>query len=333
MQHQASATQPSVVVVVVNWNGASQSRRCLQSLQNLDYSNVEVCLVDNGSSDGSGRELADEFSEVTVLALESNLGYAGGCNAGIRWAEQSGGAYVWLLNNDTTVDAAALRALVTRGEEFCSAGATAILSPKILLMAEPNKIWSAGGTLRWPWLERDHVGTGEEDNSRTMPGQLEWASGCSLFFPTSVASAVGPLDERYFLYLEDVDWCLRARRRGIPIWFVPEARLWHNVSQSVKEVDSRDLRYYVTRNYYILAFDHCGLIGRAWAGLRFAVTLLKSTLRSVLFPSYRHDGYYQSQTRALLDFLRRRFGRGPYSEEGSPRLGPSKTIERMSEHD
>ena len=332
MQHQARAAPPPVVVVVVNWNGASQTRQCLKSLQNLDYPNVEICLVDNGSTDGSGHQLASEFSEVNVLALESNLGYAGGCNAGIKWAEQSGAEYVWLLNNDTTVDSSSLKSLVTRGEELRSGGATAILAPKILFTAEPNKIWSAGGSLRWPWLERVHVGMGDEDNSFTMPAQLDWASGCSLFFPTSVANDVGPLDERYFLYLEDVDWCLRARRRGTQIWFVPEARIWHNVSQSVKTVDSRDLRYYVNRNYYILAFDHCGPIGRAWAALRLVVTLLKATVRSLLFASYRRDSYYQSQTRALLDFLRGRFGRAPFSEEGSPPPGPSQTIERMSEH-
>lgn len=332
MQYPANGTQPLVVVVVVNWNGASQSRRCLRSLQKLDYANVEVCLVDNGSTDGSGLQLASEFSEVNVLALESNLGYAGGCNAGIKWAQESGGEYVWLLNNDTTVDSSTLRALVTRGQELCSAGTTAILAPKILFAAEPTKIWSAGGSLRWPWLERHHVGMGEEDSSRRMPELIEWASGCSLFFPTSVAGTVGPLDERYFLYLEDVDWCLRARRRGIPIWFVPEARLWHSVSQSMKKVDSRDLRYYVTRNYYILAFDHCGPIGRVWAGLRLAVTLLKATLRSFLFPSYRHDSYYQSQTKAIVDFVRRRFGKAPYGTEGNMPVGPSQTSERISEH-
>ena len=328
MQPQVSAA-PGVGVVVVNWNGVTQSRRCLTSLRDLDYPNVRVCLVDNGSTDGSAAQLEREFPEVAVVRLPSNVGYAGGCNAGIAWAKKSGAPYVWLLNNDTTVDPQSLRALTNRADELHSLGVAAILAPKILLASSPTTIWFAGGSLRWPWLERDHIGMGEEDSRHNTPREMEWASGCALFFHTSVADAVGPLDERYFLYLEDVDWCLRARRRGIAIWFVPEARLWHNVSQSTKQVDSRDLQYYFVRNYYILAFDHCGPIGRVWASLRLAVTLAKSTIRGLLFPSYRRDSHYQAQTRALMDFMGHRYGQAPYSNDASVTVRPPQTKEQL----
>jgi GT2 family glycosyltransferase len=329
VQPQANGA-PQVCVVVVNWNGVSQSRRCLMSLRDLDYPNVKACLVDNGSTDGSAAELGREFSEVDVLALPSNIGYAGGCNAGIAWAREHGAEYIWLLNNDTTFDPQSLRALTTRASELRGSGAAPILAPKILFASAPTTVWSAGGTLRWPWLEREHIGMGEEDESQDAAREIDWASGCALFFPASVADAVGPLDERYFLYLEDVDWCLRARRLGIPIWFVPEARLWHDVSLSTKEVDSRDLRYYFARNYYILAFDHCGPVGRAWVAVRIGITLAKSTIRSLLFPSYRRDSFYQSQTRAIRDFIGHRFGQAPYSVEASMTVSRAKAKEQLS---
>lgn len=315
MDSRANAAQPWVGIVVVNWNGASQSRRCLRSLRNVAYPNHRVCLVDNGSTDGGADLVKREFPEVDLVTLPSNRGYAGGCNAGIAWAREAGMRYVLLLNNDATVDTGALQTLVTWGEELRSLESDAILAPKILLAEAPGKVWSAGGSLRWPWLEREHIGIGEEEDRHDTPRRIEWASGCALFFPVAVADIVGPLDERYFLYLEDVDWCLRARRRGIPIWFVPGARLWHDVSRSVGEVDSRHLRYYVSRNYYILAFEHCGLVGRIWAGLRLSLTLLKAGLRVLFFPSYRRDAHYHSQTRALVDFLRRRFGKAPFPED------------------
>ncbi len=321
---------PAVGIVVVNWNGADQSRRCLRSLRGLTYLRHKVCLVDNGSTDGSADLVKGEFPEVNLLTLPSNRGYAGGCNAGIVWAREAGMRYVWLLNNDATVDAKALQALVTSAEDLRAMGSKAILAPKILLAEAPGKVWFAGGSLRWPWLEREHIGIGEEEDRHDTPRQIEWASGCALFFPLAIADIIGPMDERYFLYLEDVDWCLRARRHGIPIWFVPGARLWHDVSRSVGDLDSRHLRYYFSRNYFILAFDHCGVVGRMWASLRLSVTLLKVGVRVLFFPSYRRDAYYPSQTRALLDFLRRRFGKAPFPDESDTAPVSSRTGEWVS---
>jgi len=319
---------PSVGVVVVNWNGAAQSRECLASLEGADYANTRVCLVDNGSTDDSALTLGREFPAVEVLSLPVNLGYGGGCNAGFGWAKATGLDYVLLLNNDTVLHPNALRSLVARAEELRAAGKAAVLAPMILYASAPSTVWSAGGSLRWPWLERDHIGMGDDAAKHDEPREVTWASGCALFCSTQVADLIGPFDERYFLYLEDVDWCLRARRKGASIWFVPEALLWHKVSLTTREVDSRDLRYYYARNYYLLAFSHCGPVGRAWASLRLCVTLAKASVRSLAFPSYRRDSLYQSQSRAIVDFLRRRYGKAPYSNEAPALPGATRANER-----
>lgn len=306
-----------VGVVVINWNGLSQTRKCLASLSALDYPHARVCLVDNGSTDESTSALKQEFPAITVLSLPVNLGYGGGCNAGIAWAKDAGLDYVLLLNNDTSLETSTVSTLVDRVTELRNAGSSAILAPMILYASAPSTVWSAGGSLRWPWLERDHLGMGEQASAYQTAGKVPWASGCALFCSTEVADRIGPFDERYFLYLEDVDWCLRARRKGIPVWFVPEAQLWHDVSRTTRQVDSRDLRYYYVRNYYMLVFRHGGPIGRVWASARIAITLLKTCVRSVLSSAHRRDSAYQSQTRAIFDFLRHRFGKAPYSDEHS----------------
>ncbi len=298
-----------VEIVVVNWNGLQQSRLCLRSLAALDYPGFHVVLVDNGSTDGSVDALRSECPDVAVLALGGNTGYAGACNAGIEEARRRGAHYVWLLNNDTVVDPGALRAMVSAAKTI---GRPAILAPKILAGGEGERIWSAGGVLRWPWLERAMRGAGEPASEFATPADVPWATGCSLFFPMEVVERVGPLNEDYFLYLEDVDWCLTARRRGVPVRYVPDARLRHDVSRTARGLDPRILRYYDSRNYLMFAARHCGLVGRAWVSLRLLVTFAKIGLRISFFPAYRHDSYYHAQTRGLVDFLRRRYGPAPY---------------------
>jgi GT2 family glycosyltransferase len=304
--------RPLVGIVVVNWNGGSRTAQCVRSLMALHYDPLRICIVDNDSTDDSIDQLVRQFPNVEIVRLGENRGFAGGCNAGMEWAIHIGADYVWLLNNDTTVDPAALSALVQMAR---SLGRDAILAPLVLHSLEPERVWSAGGRVRWPWLERAHIGIGDSQSAHQVPARVDWVSGCSVFFAARVAEIVGPFDERYFLYLEDVEWCLRARNRGVECWFTPGARVWHDVSDTVGRLDSRILRYYVNRNYMLLASTHGGPIGRAWALGRLLITLGKSGVRLALFPSYRRDPYYRAQVDGLLDFLRRRSGKAAYHDE------------------
>jgi GT2 family glycosyltransferase len=305
------STKPLIAIVVINWNGLDKTRRCVSSLLRLDYPARQICVIDNGSTDASVSELQCEFPAIEVLDLGANTGFAGGCNRGIEWARGIEARYVWLLNNDTTVDETCLAALVERAE---SSGSDEILAPKILRSQQTNEVWSVGGIVRWPWLEREHIR--QVESSRNQVGQhpVAWASGCALFFSMNVADIIGPLDERYFLYLEDVDWCLRGRRKRVMTWVVPDAVIWHEVSATTNTLNSRIIRYYENRNYYLLAFSHCGPVGKLWAAGRIAITLLKTGLRVIVSPSHRRDDHYHAQTRAIFDFLRGQFGKAPYSD-------------------
>lgn len=301
-----------VGIVVINWNGAAQTRRCLGSLLALDHTSYRIAVIDNGSTDGSADELDREFSQLEIVRTGRNLGYAGACNVGMRWAREAGVRYVWMLNNDTLADPSALTELVRTAE---TVNGPAIVAPEILVGGGEGRIWSAGGLLKWPWLNREHIGLGLPAGSFDRAREVQWASGCSLFLSQESAAIAGPMDERYFLYLEDVDWCLTAGKRGVRTYFAPRARIWHAVSESTKRLDPRIARYYACRNYFMLAFRHGGVVGRAWAAGRLALTLAKTCVRSAVSRRHRHDSYYHAQTRALLDVLRRRGGPAPYSHD------------------
>jgi GT2 family glycosyltransferase len=314
----AASDAPLVCVVVVRWNAAEETARCLRSLLQGTYPNAAIVVVDYASTDGAGPALAREFPSVTFLTMRENLGYAGGCNAGVAWARRAGARYVFLLNNDTVVEANALDLLVRRAQ---SLDRPAILAPKILRADHPDRVWSAGARLdrrRPPGL---HIGMDEDERLHNQPAEVDWATGCALFFPMSVVDRVGLMDARYFLYLEDTDWCLRARRAGVPVWFVPEARLWHEVSVSVSSLRRGSLRYYVYRNTYRFVFRNLGPRERILFGVDLLWTLAKIGVRVALFPSYRADREYHARTVALLDVVRGRTGRATWAPRGAVQEG------------
>ena len=309
--------QPLVGVVVVNWRGEAQTARCLESLASLEYPSYRVCVVDNGSRDGGPEAVSAGFPWADIVALPDNRGYAGGCNAGIAWARSIGAEYVWLLNNDTTVESDALSRMVRWS--LSAAGDGSIVAPQIIA-TQTGRIWSAGGFIRRPWFKADHYGIGEPASGGGKPRPVEWASGCSLLFSLRTADKVGPLDERYFLYLEDADWCLRAAKRGVQTWYTPDAVIKHEVSSTTGALDSRIVRYYAYRNHYLLAFAHSSLVGRAWFSAHLTFTLAKIAFRSLSSPSHRRDSYYQARTRAIFDFLRGRSGKAPFPDTFEPSL-------------
>src|ERR1700747_2146681 len=105
-----------VEIVVLNWNGWRDTVQCLTSLRRLSYDDFRIIVVDNGSTDDSVQQIRQKFPDVSIIEAGANLGFAGGCNLGIRHAIRDETEYLWLLNNDTTVDSRALGAMVERAE-------------------------------------------------------------------------------------------------------------------------------------------------------------------------------------------------------------------------
>jgi hypothetical protein len=223
-------TEPLVWIIIVNWNGRDMTLDCLDSLRAVTYGKRQILVVDNGSTDGSVSALRERYPGVAVLPMTENHRFAGGTNAGIRHALAHGADLLLLLNNDTTVDPGFLALMV---ECLSSDPSTGIVAPKILYSAEPDRLWYAGGAISFWTGTMKHLGIRERDRGQhDIPGQTDYATGCCLLARRELVETIGMLDESYYMYTEDADWCMRARRAGYHIMYEPRAKIWHRLSVS-----------------------------------------------------------------------------------------------------
>ena len=215
-------------VVIPNWNLARDTIACVESLfvaaEGLD---VTVIVVDNASADGSPQALAEAFGgRVIQLQMPRNLGFTGAVNAGMRYALEHGGAAALILNNDTVADREMLAVLGQAAEAHPEAG---ILGPAIYYMHPPDRIWRLGDRdHRWlpiPLRIPDHEATNELI-------EATYGTGCGMLVRRAVIEAIGYLDDCFFMYYEDADYCKRATQKGFRVLCIPAARMWHKVSAS-----------------------------------------------------------------------------------------------------
>lgn len=237
-------TNPLVAVVVVNWNRAQDTLSCLRSLYACRYDALVVLVVDNHSTDDSVSAIARDFPQARVLINQRNLGYAGGCNLGLRWAAAERADYVLLLNNDAVVDAEAIGRMVSAAE----VEGAAMVGPKIYYSRLPMVIWSAGGYVDWRKGHCFNRGNQQVDVGQYQQSEVvEWVNGCALLVRTDVVREIGLLDTGYFMYYEEVDWCMRASRAGHKVLYVPEAVVLHEVGASSSREDEKRRWYRASR--------------------------------------------------------------------------------------
>ncbi len=221
----------SVTVVLLNWNGLQDTRECLESLRHVNYPSFRVVVVDNGSRNDEASALAADFGDfIDLVRLPANTGFSGGANTGIKRALESSPDYVMLLNNDTVVDPEFIRELVTEAGQHSDVAA---ICPRTYFYNEPRKIYSTGGSVDiWRGVARQ-VGRGETDNGQfNAPARRDYADGVCMLIPTEALAKVGLLDEQYFAYWEETDWCIRARDLGLRCYYAPQARIWHKAERS-----------------------------------------------------------------------------------------------------
>lgn len=254
MMSQTQEDCPLVGVVVLNWNNAADTIACLQSIEDVDYSNLRVVVVDNGSSDDSVRRIQAEHPGIEIMETGENLGYAQGNNIGLQHVMEEDARYILLLNNDVTMDDRCLTFLVAAAEENPDA---AFLGPKVYHREEPGRLQSAGGVLDWQWRSHqrglDEIDSGQFD----VIAGVDYVIGAAVLVRVAALSRIGLLNPDFFLYREDVDWCLRAASLGYRTLYVPEAKVWHR-SHHVREDELPRTTYYMTRNTYLLLSTHRG---------------------------------------------------------------------------
>jgi hypothetical protein len=238
-------THPPVTIVILNWNGLADTTECLRSLEAIYYTNCRVIVVDNGSDGSEAQALREAFgSGIEVIENETNLGFAGGANVGIRRALDGGAEYVLLLNNDTTVDPAFLSELVTAAQPLPDLAAAC---PKTLFYDRRDEIYSTGGRYSlWRGTARQ-VGRGQADRRQFDEiAERGYADGVCMLIPRPALERVGLLDEDYFMYWEETDWCARARQAGLRCHYIPSAKIWHKAARSQER--SNEFQYLYRRN-------------------------------------------------------------------------------------
>jgi len=246
-----------IYIVVLNWRNAPSTVACLDSLSTVREPAFDIVVVDNGSGDGSEQYIRTCYQSVTVLQTGNNSGYAGGNNLGVRFALDHGARSVLILNNDTTVAVNALRQLL---DALTADPKCGIVTPMLVDPSEPQQVWALGGTVddRTGAVTRLHAGESSDSWKEKPPVAVDVAQGAAMLARAEVFERIGPLDESYYLYYEETDWCLQARAAGFSILAVPSARVWHHVSKTLGAA-SPIIDYYMLRN-------HLHLVARHWSG-------------------------------------------------------------------
>lgn len=291
-----------VYSVILNWNNYRDTIECVHSIQKTTYPNYEIVIVDNGSADDSQKILEKEFPKIKLIQTGKNLGFAGGNNQGIKYALERGADLVWVLNPDTIVASDTLGKMV----QGISKNDVGIVAPKIYYYDFPNKVWFVGSLLSLKTGRAEHVRYGEIDKGQFDKELcLKWAPGTSLLIKKEVFEKVGFFDEKYFLFYEDVDFCVRARKTGFKIRFSPEAKIWHKVGSTVGRRNP-DNEYYKTRNrlYFVKKFNQAffGVVFSMLFGLKLGTRVVKSKFTGA------NKEFVQADWEGFWDFLNNHYG-------------------------
>lgn len=305
-----------VAISLLNFNGKQNTLDCLKSLENIKKNNFEssIIIVDNASTDDSVASFRQYISDgkhdcIKIIENKNNLGFSGGHNVAIKYALESGADYVLVLNNDTYVDTNFLAELFKVAEKDVGIG---ILVPKIYFAAgfefhknryskeEKGKVfWYAGGEMDWDNIVGHNRGVDEVDKGQfNKIEETELATGCCMLIKKEVFEKVGNLDQKYFLYYEDADLTMMAKRNGFRVAYVPRSVIWHKNAGSSGGSGSILQDYYITRNRLIF--------GMRYASIRAKFALFRESLKILV------SGRFW-QRRGVLDFYAGRFGKGSFS--------------------
>ncbi len=209
-----------VFAIILNYNGKDTLLECLDSVYKSDYSNLEVIIVDNNSTDGSFKIAKNHFAKFHFIKNSQNIGFAGGNNVAIKFALEKMADYIFLLNNDALIKNDTISKLVKTAERNEKIG---LLSP-LIYKNKTNKIWFAGGKINWLQMRTEHT---SNKLLKNKPLLTSYITGCAMLIKKEVFKKIGLLDEDYFLYYEDADFSYRARKNGFKVAVLPSAIAYH----------------------------------------------------------------------------------------------------------
>ncbi len=277
-----------IAIVIVNWNGKNDTLAVLDSLKKMNArgNDIDVIVVDNGSTNDSVSVIQRAHPWVRIIETGKNLGFTGGNNVGIRAALEKRTQFIWLLNNDTIVEKNALclvdafedRGVGIVGSKIYFAPGHEFHKDRYKARDQGRVIWYAGGLVDWENMYASHRGVDEVDKGQyDKESETAFITGCSMMIRREVFEKVGFLDDAYYLYFEDLDFCLRAKRAGYGLHYYPKSVIWHVNAGSSGGAGNPLHEYYLTRNRL--------LVGMRYAPMRTKAALLREAVGLVLWGS------------------------------------------------
>ena len=301
-------TSPLVAIVTVNYNHADDTIKCLESILQTIYTNYQIFVVDNGSNDIDYQKLnlfVENANSLKLVRLHKNKGYVGGINFGLSNASQIMPDYYLIMNNDTLMDKDAVKELITTSEKY---NKNCIVSGKVYNMDEPDTLQYIG---QWcksynnfdfpPYIK----GMGEKDLGQ-YDQELEMDMLDDIFWllPDNVFKRVGYYCDYFFLYGEQNDYVLRAKKLGFKMIYTPNAKIWHYHHLSLGDDNNKAHRINYWTSYAVLLLVYLHL--SYWHFIKFyVINLLKLFAKSIIrFGTVKQKTHYQPMLYAYFYFTK-----------------------------
>ena len=275
-----------VSIIILNYNRNNNTLECLNSLQKQTYDPIEIILVDNGSEHPiylklkKDLEKFDKKLNISFIRTNINLFFTGGNNKALKIAK---GDYICLLNDDTIVSTDFIEKMVNFLEQNTDAG---MISPKIKVYKNKDYLWYAGVdiNLRKPKISKLRgIWEFDPNNKKyTKIQYTDYAAGTALFLKKEVMDKIGLLDEIFFMYFEETDWNISAKKIGYKLYYVPTATIYHKVSPSINNKPSQLKQFFLNRNAQILVWKHANSLDLLIFYLKFSFRNLRLILKALL---------------------------------------------------
>lgn len=316
-----SELEPKVGIIILNWNSYADVAQCLDSIRRLDYGNTDIVVVDNGSTDSSGQNIDDDYPEVEVVFSNKNRGFSAGNNIGIQRVRDRGADYILLCNNDIRLpDGRTLRKLVEIMDLESDIG---IITPQINEYPDTDTIWFRRGEINqtlgtyYHNKNRKWYLHGSKGSESKIRGDLTQTSNeiinneylpfsCALF-REKLFSEVGLLPEEYFLYVEDVEYCLRTMNTGYQLATIPDMKVYHEKSSDSSLSPIRS--YYGVRNHYLFVRRNREEINLRLFYPTYALSIFLLIAQRVLAGNFAS---VEAVIRGVIDAIQMKEGKGPY---------------------
>jgi GT2 family glycosyltransferase len=302
MPNPLKPSRKSVAISVLHWGSQADTLAAYHSLTKLKYPNFKIFVVDQADELDKSK-----FRKAELILPGKNLGFAGGNNLVIQQALEQHFDYVMLFNNDATIEPDTLAKLV---DTFSKANNIGAVSPTILNSKPHDSVWYGGGTLELKrgYSHHNHIGARKSTVTKLSPQPTGFVSGGCVLISREALGKVGLLEERYFVYWEDIDWSAQALRHGFALYWRPDAMVVHKVSQALG-VNSPTYLYYFYRNNLLFIERNTPKQKRWLAKLVFAKNYTKEIIKVLLRYKGSRTTSLAMLWRAKHDYRKRRFGK------------------------